>query len=59
MSESSSLVLPRKVTGGGEGADHHGGLAWLGVVGDRVGLSDWFACGLLLRVRSGASICSA
>ncbi|MCP5035034.1 MAG: hypothetical protein GY939_24790 [Actinomycetia bacterium] len=32
-------MLPRKVTGGGEGLVTHGGLVWLGAVADRVGLS--------------------
>ena len=40
MSDSSSLILPRKVTGDGEGLVTHGGLAWLGAVADRVGLTN-------------------
>ena len=39
MSDSSSLIVPRKVTGGGEGLVTHGGLAWLGAVADRTGLT--------------------
>ncbi len=39
MSCATGLVLPRKVTGGGEGLVTHGGLVWLGAVADRVGLS--------------------